>query len=710
MLTQHPNELYPQLISLSSLNPTKAHDSSPREVMFTGNLNQFLTISGSTPRRLQTGVERRFGETTPSIRFDCAAEIIRLIARYPRGIGQGAIRYNPSTIVLYENQETKEIGMLDVARFHCSHQHFGFEYKTTDVYENLLPGSCIEEGTIIADSPNVREDGQYMFGLETNVAYMSDNSVIEDGIKVSDAYLKRITPTGFGTRIISFGANHYPINLYGTEQQYKPFPDIGDHVRTDGLLFALREHDPLLSVVNMTPKALLTPDYIYDRKTYAEPDAVIVDIKVERNTNPKIPRMPVGMDEQLYKYYNADTVFYKKILDEYYALLKERRGGLKLDPLFHGLVVEAIDRLGSDYVYKDKWSNMEKLDALKVNKLFRNAPLDEWRVVITYKYHSVPAEGFKLTDCHGGKGVICSVVPEADMPIDENGNRVEVIMDDLSTTRRLNPGRFYEQYFNAASRDVSRRVRQMFGMDAVRPTEDEIDAFFGTVKNDETINKVWDYLMGYYKIISPIMVEKLNSPEYQVTGGPDAHLRAVLKDGIYIHFPAHNPIDRVDAVRQIQKHYPPFITPVTFRGMKGDMVTTKKPVLIGSMYFLVLEKTAEDWSAVASAKTHHYGTTARLTNYDKNSAPGRQNPVKTIGEAESRLMAATIGGDVVAELMDQTNNPVAHRAILRSILTADKPTDIDHVLDRDVVKMGGHRAIAYLQHLYACSGKELTRE
>ena len=711
MLVQN-NQLHPQLLSMSALNSLYAHISSPRGAMFTGNLGQFLVVNGATRKRLLAGCEREFGRATFKLGFDRDVEIIRVIPRYPKTPGADAIRYNPQTIVIYEDWETKEVGMLDLVKYHSTHQHFGFRYVTDEeAYSKLVPGAAISAGTVVAHSPLVTPEGDYMYGLETNVLFSSDPAVIEDGIKVSDKYLERIIPTGYETRVISFGKNRFPINLHGNVNHYKPFPDIGDRIHSDGLLSALREHDDILNVVNMTPSALLSPDYIYDEKQYAEPDALVVDIRVERNDSIQIPPVPVGMEDQLMKYWNADTIFYKKILDEYWALRHKRGPNLRLHPDFQRMVVEAINRVGADYHPKmGKWSDMERLEATKVDKLYRNVPLDAWRVEITYEHRSIPNVGFKLTDIHGGKGVICRVVPEEDMPIDDNGNRVEVIMDDLSTTRRLNPARFYEQYYNAASRDVVLRLRRRLGLHDHKPTIIEVHNAVQSL-NQAEIEEMFDYVCGYYAIVSPLLHRKLTSEKYlNYPGAKAEHLEAILHDGIYLYFPTNNPIDRPESIRQIQKQYPPFITPVTFRGLSGKIRRSKQPMLIGSMYFMVLEKTAEDWSAVSSAKLQHYGTTARLTNHDKHSAPGRQQVTKTWGESEGRLGAATVGGQVIGDMMDATNNPLAHKFIQRRLLTAKFPTNVDEVLDRTVVPKGGHRPLSYVRHIFQCSGKSFCND
>jgi hypothetical protein len=639
-----------------------------------------------------------------------------MVGSYPEAGTRGyPIRSNPTTIVIFEDYDTKEVGVLTLTEFHSTHQHFGFRYKQDqEVFESLQPGVHVPAGTKVRDSPSVCKNGNYMYGVETNVMYASAPGVIEDGIIVSEAYLERIVPTGYGTLTIEFGKGHFPINLYGSPDEFKIMPNIGERINSSGLLLSLRKHDDITNVVNMNVNTVCMPDYIYDRKKYAITDAKVVDIRVSRNTNIGIPPMPVGMEEQLMRYWEADNVFYRKILDVYWGL----RGGpfgrgidMRTSEAFHSLVVEAIHRCGVDYHPSGRTNGNERQEAMDVRSEYRGVPLDAWRVEIIYEHKSIPEEGFKITNAGGGKGIVCSVRKTEDMPIDDNGNRVDVIMDDTSITRRINPGVFYEQYINAAARDTVKRMAAKLDYTL------EPGATIGMVRNwiDETlspaaIGDAFEYLMGFYKIVSPIMHEKMVNAYSGVDDAMYHHVAEVLFDGIYIYFPVNNPVHRPSMVRDLRDHYPAIKTPVTYRGERGNMVRTKRPMLIGSMYFMVLEKTAEDWSSVASAKLQVYGTPARLTKFDKDSAPGRQNVVKTIGESESRALAACIGGEEVADIMDATNNPVAHKEIYRTILTHPTPTNIDEVLDRTKIPKGGHRPRNFVTHLFECSGKKFARD
>lgn len=670
-----PNELRVDFLATAGTNPWAVNDSSSRVQMLGGHTSQALVISGATPRRCQTGIEREFGKFTFNVKFPVNAEIIKVVDKYPRVIGRGAIKENPQTVVVYEDMETKEVGILTIPRFHCKHQHFGFKYKfKPSALSRIMPGANIAKGTIVADSPSVDDLGNYMLGLETNVAFMSIPGIIEDGVVVSKSYTERLTSKGFESRVASWGTKFYPLNLYGDDNEYKPFPDIGDKIRDDGLLFALRAYNPLLAPIEMTPAALREPDYTFDRLVYAEPGARVVDVNVRHELKSGPPPTPVGMEEQTQKYFQAQLHFYRTLLETYNDLKRRRKEMLRITPEFHRLLIEAL-------------TYCQEPGKTRATHMYQRQPLDDWRVEVTFEYDVVPTVGFKITDFHGGKGVICAVWDDEDMPVDAEGNRADCIMDGDSTIKRMNIGRLYEQYINATSRHVTNKVRAWM-----------------QEMTTESIGKAWEYVLGYYQIVSPRMYDLITGPSY--TEQPRAHLEAIVKDGVYLYLPTDNPAYSPDIIEQLRVHYPILLGPVSYRGRSGNYNTTVSPILIGSLYVMLLEKTGGDWSAVSSAKLQHFGIPARMTKNDKYALPGRANPVRILGESECRLLAATIGGDATAELLEMSNSPQTHKFAGARILRAEQPTNIPELIDREIAPRGGSRSLIFVNHALQCAGVE----
>lgn len=383
------NEIAVDLQAATALNPWVTNDSSSRLQMLGSHVSQALVVKGAEVRRNLTLAEREFGTATFKIRMPADAEIVKIIEKYPKQLGLGAVEFNPSTVVIFEDVKNRRFDCLTIPRFHSLHQHFGFPYKMKPAINNLYTGATIAEGTVLADSPNVDDHGNYMMGVEANVAFMSIPGVIEDGVVISESMAERLTTTGYERRQATWGEQWYPLNLYGNEDEYRPFPEIGQRIRDDGLLFAMRRFDPLLAIVEMTPKALMTPDYTFDRLVYAKPNAKVVDISVRNASKSHGPSTPTGMDAQVERYFNMELAFYDTILETYHRLKRERGVHFNLSPKFHALVVEAM-------MFKPS------RDKMRSTQIYQRVPMDDWRVDVTFQYDILPTDGFKITDLHGG--------------------------------------------------------------------------------------------------------------------------------------------------------------------------------------------------------------------------------------------------------------------------------------------------------------------
>lgn len=719
---ENPVELHPELMALYGLNPFVRHISASRAAMFTGNLAQMVVIKDPMRKRIRSTMERPFGEATFSIEFNDDVEVLEIIPRFGHTAGANRIKHSPQTAVIYENLRTKEIGVTMLADYHITHQHFGTEFKRNrDVLDRMRKGERFKKGTKLAHSPLIDVNKNYMYGRETNVLMASDVAGTEDGIKVRKGYLEKLAPTGFETRIFEFGREFYPTNQSTTPGVYKVMPDLGEKVSSTGLLVAMRRYDPISAVSNMTSDALMQPDYIFDRKRFVQHiDAEVVDIKVERNTSIPIPPLPIGMDEQLLKYYNADTEFYKKLVDFWWERRKDaRRRGfeeLPMEPEFSHLIYEAIGRVTPDYIRPDGGFGKKADDNGRVDKVYRGVKLDAWRVEITFKYLSVPNKGYKLTDINGNKGIVVEVEEDENMPVDENGIVADIVVDPNSRWNRVTPASPIEMVISGAARDLGKRVQASFGFDLnSQLTYEESESAVYAPENRALVEAAFAELLEFYKVVAPFTFDDLTDPAYHRIN-PEymyTHVTSVIADHMYgldMEMPTNNPVHMPDVIREIQKRWPPFITPVRFRGRDGTMKVSREPMLIAPSYYINLEKTAEDsWMAASSTKCNVFGTTARLSNNDKYDSPGRHSSIR-VGESELRNEAAVCGGEAIADQKDASNNPIAHKFVLRRLMTHPTPTNIDEVLDRTIVPVGGHRPLAYMRNMFECSGKQLTND
>lgn len=383
-------ELRADLFSVSGMSPFPGHNSSSRIQMFaSSHLSQKLNILEPTLRYCQSGMEYEFGKYTFSIKMPVDARIIKVIPRYTETLDESSIPFNPQDIVIYEDVNTNQIGILDVPRYCSYHQHFGFEYQKASGYEKIQPRNFVEKDTIIVDAPSKLENGGYMYGRELNVAFMTHEAIAEDGILISRDALHKLAYKTYESRVVEWGARKFPKNMYGTVDKYKAFPDIGEVIRDDGILMCFGTLDKNLGPVEQSIYDMMIPDHIFDKAVYgAGAGGRIVDIRVHCGEDCGLNTLE-GTDEQILKYANATKTFYQKIFDEYKRLHKERGVNLNITPEFHRLVVEAQ-------------SVVVPVTNPKLNKQYRKAPIDDFRVEFIIEYINVPRDGSKLTDCAGG--------------------------------------------------------------------------------------------------------------------------------------------------------------------------------------------------------------------------------------------------------------------------------------------------------------------
>lgn len=445
------------------------------------------------------------------------------------------------------------------------------------------------------------------------------------------------------------------------------FPNIGEKVREDGVIFASREYNQDTAPTDLSYKNLTTVN-LYDTCIYARAGAEIVDIEVIKGDITQSSLLE-KMNEQLFHHYDVANYYYKRIYDAYLKLKANARGNLKLSNRFHTLVKTAYGVLNS---------NQNKLAFRGKNKI------SGWIVNIKYKYRMTPKLGYKVTNIMGGKGVICAIVPDEQMYVNEIGTRADIIMDSLSPYKRSIIGIHHEIYINASLDKLIYDIKNHLAKD----------------NSLESYQKAYEYILGFYKICSPIQYElMINNPIDIVQ-----HVNATINGDASVYLPVDNPVDYMEVVDLLEQHYPACLGPVTYTNADGKKITTKNDILVGGCYMILLDKITTESSAVSSAKTQHFGVPATLNKTNKYTTPARDQPTKAIAEDESRLLEYVLGGELAADILDQTNNPDVHKSILKNIYSTDKPSAIEKIVDRQLQPMGHGYIQNMVNNVLFCAG------
>ena len=69
--------------------------------------------------------------------------------------------------------------------------------------------------------------------------------------------------------------------------------------------------------------------------------------------------------------------------------------------------------------------------------------------------------GDKLAGRHGNKGVISVIMPEEDMPHDENGVPVDIVLNPLGVPSRMNVGQVLETHLGWAAKELGNKINSM---------------------------------------------------------------------------------------------------------------------------------------------------------------------------------------------------------------------------------------------------------
>lgn len=290
------------------------------------------------------------------------------------------------------------------------------------------------------------------------------------------------------------------------------------------------------------------------------------------------------------------------------------------------------------------------------------------------------------------------------MPVDADGNVADIISGPDSVPGRMNLGRLYAPYFNAAGRDVKRQVLDEMGFGRFydkKITREDLEAV-----PEPQFKKGLDTLLLFYSIVSPRMyreyVEVLTEDErYE-------WLMMVFNEAPYLYIPIDTEIPLDEMVVRIEENFKLTYGPVSYVGRSGKRVTTKNKFRISPLYMMLLDKIADAWLSADIGKHSNFGILAAMNQGDKFSTPWRKTPPRAIGETEGRLYCMYGGREMIAEMMDRSGNIATQKEIAKNIIRADKPSDIKRVVDRERVPLGNARPNQMLHHIFRCVGFDVV--
>lgn len=688
-----------QTLGLHALNPFVMYNSSPRSYMMSSHISQAVCLINGDEKIIQSGVEYQLAQNTFSVK---ALDDLRVIKVIPKYNVMGGIDKINSYLIIGQNIENQEIDYIEVPWHFSLHQTFGFKYKWSKTINNLFPNDIIPKDTILADSPAVRENNGYAFGVNANMALMTLPETSEDSVIISEELAEKLSYNIFETRVIEYGTDYYPLNMYGDDKVYKPFPDIGETVNDDSIIMCLRKFSDRYNLANMSKEDTREFDINFDKPTYVRApgeqietnggfvasNGIVTDVKVIHSPRHKKELM-LGTSNNVMKYAHALEKYYKDIIlavedaeAEHYRMYKSQT---PMSAKMKRLMLDAYALVNRDS-HKIKYNH-------------RNEQTDIIRIEICVCYKIKVGVSSKISDLAGSKGIVTAVWDKSRMPVDSAGNRADIIMDPSSIPSRMNIGRPYEQYFNAISRQGKRIVSNMINNRDVDVIEDnEIDSIFSHILELTRIFGTEQY--DFYSKAD------IDTKREIIKETIEKELHLIYKFNKWFTEP---PREAYEIVLDVQDTiYEPPLGKVTYNDLHGKPKVSETDILIAPVYTILLGRTAENYLSTASPKVNHFGFVIGVSNNAKHNAPWRNNPVRTISETEGRLYVAYAKSPVgPAELSDRAKSVPTHRHIYENILKADQPTNIHRVVDRNKIPYGEDSANVLVNNILAAAGVEL---
>ena len=225
----------------------------------------------------------------------------------------------------------------------------------------------------------------------------------------------------------------------------------------------------------------------------------------------------------------------------------------------------------SDQFKKYQAENKEKMNIFK-QKVAGGNDLAPGVLSVIKVYLAVKRKiqaGDKLAGRHGNKGVISSIVPVEDMPYDENGEPVDVILNPLGVPSRMNVGQILETHLGLASKGLGDLIDKM-------------------LKDKEKLDKVKKVLNDIYSF-GPRTKDDVGSMK-------DVELKELsenLKDGVPFATPVFDGANEYQ-IKELLKYagLPESGQFDLFDGRTGEKFD--RPVTVGYMYMLKLNHLIDD--------------------------------------------------------------------------------------------------------------------
>ena len=593
-----------QVVSVAaSLIPFLEHDDANRALMGSNMQRQAVPTIRSEKPLVGTGMERHVARDSG----------VCVIAE--RGGVVDSV--DASRIVIRVADKETEAGEAGVDIYNLT--KFTRSNQSTCINQSPLvkEGDTVSTGDILADGPSV-DMGELALGQNMRIAFMPWNGYnYEDSILVSERVVQEDRFTSVHIQELTCIARDTKL---GPEEITADIPNVGESALSkldeSGIVYVGAEvvaGDILVGKVTPKGETQLTPEEKLLRAIFGEKASDVKDTSSRVPTGVKgtvidvriFTRDGVEKDARARSIEDSELREVRKDLDDEYRIVEaatyERlKAALGGKPIARAPGLAKGAKIDSRYLadlkpeswfeirMSDKSLN-EQLDSAETQLKARREALDAQyedkkskleggddlapgvlkyvKVYLAIKRRIQP--GDKMAGRHGNKGVISVIMPVEDMPFDENGEPVDIVLNPLGVPSRMNVGQVLEAHLGWAAKGIGEKIGAMLEV------ESKVAEF------RELLSTVYNELDG-----RNVELEKMSDKEVMELVGN-------LTDGMPIATPVFDGAKEDGIKKMLDLAGLPVTGQTTlYDGRSGDPF--ERPVTIGYMYMLKLNHLIDD--------------------------------------------------------------------------------------------------------------------
>jgi len=485
-----------QVVSVAaSLIPFLEHDDANRALMGSNMQRQAVPTLISEKPLVGTGMERNVAQDSG----------VCVVAR--RG---GVIDYvDASRIIVRVNDDETETGEAGVDIYNLIKYTRSNQNTCINQRKLVKTGDVVSKKDILADGPSI-DLGELALGQNMRIAFMPWNGYnFEDSILISERVVKEDRFTSIHIQELTCIARDTKL---GAEEITADIPNVGESAlaRLDesGIVHIGAEVDAGdILVGKVTPKGetQLTPEEKLLRAIFGEKASDVKDTSLRVPSSVKgtvidvqvFTRDGLEKDQRALEIEGMQLAKVRKDIDDEYRIVETAtfarlRKALLGQPVSGGPKLKKGDVLNDEYLdglKHDDWFKLrliddklsEQLEKAGVQLVERKAALDEYfadkkrkitqgdnlapgvlkivKVYLAIKRRIQP--GDKMAGRHGNKGVISVIMPVEDMPYDDKGNPVDIVLNPLGVPSRMNVGQILETHLGAAAKGLGEKINGM---------------------------------------------------------------------------------------------------------------------------------------------------------------------------------------------------------------------------------------------------------